>query len=296
MEFSRPTLHGNKKWVMNVLSLFDGISCGQLALQRAGIKYDNYFASEIDKHAIKVTQKNFPNTIQLGDVTKIKASDLPHIDLLIGGSPCQSLSALGDGTGLNGKSGLFFHYLRLREETKAKKFLLENVVPKKSEWLNEMNRHVGCAGIKINSNYFLPQSRNRMYWTNIDYPYPLITNTKVLYNLLETINYPSKYYQSDSWNIWWKKNRDFQLKKKYSSIDVYESICLTARMYASWNGQFVVGEGGRIRRLTPIECERLQGVPDNYTDCINDNERYKALGNGWTVDVVSHILKGIELS
>ena len=103
---------------MNVLSLFDGMSCGQIALNRAGIRYDNYFASEIDKWAIQITQKNYPNTIQLGDVTQIKASDLPKIDLLIGGSPCQSFSNAGNGKGFDGKSGLIYHYFRLLKETK----------------------------------------------------------------------------------------------------------------------------------------------------------------------------------
>ena len=116
---------------MNVLSLFDGMSCGQIALNRAGIKYDNYFASEIDKYAIQITQKNYPNTKQIGDVTKIKGIDLPEIDLVFGGSPCQSFSNVGDGKGFDGKSKLFWEFVRVLKEVKPKYFLLENVKMKK---------------------------------------------------------------------------------------------------------------------------------------------------------------------
>ena len=164
---------------MKVLSLFDGISCGQLALQRAGIKVDNYYASEIKKEAISVTQKHFPNTIQLGDVTKIKlinndqlvcengVSLFQGIDLLIGGSPFQNFSMIGDGNGLEGeKSILFFEYLRLLKELKPKYFLLENVKMSKDNKL-KIDEMLGVVGIEINSSLVSIQNRPRVYWTNI---------------------------------------------------------------------------------------------------------------------------------
>lgn len=157
-----------KTKAMNVLSLFDGMSCGQIALNRAGIKYDNYFASEIKPHAIKVTQHNYPNTIQLGDVTKIKGSDLPKIDLLIGGSPCQDFSR-GNATrdGLDGrKSGLFFEYLRLLKELKPKYWLLENVIMSDADYAI-ISEYMGTEPIRINSSLVSAQLRDRLYWTNI---------------------------------------------------------------------------------------------------------------------------------
>lgn len=153
---------------MNVLSLFDGMSCGQIALNRANIKYDNYFASEIKPHAIKVTQHNYPNTIQLGDVRDIKAENLPKIDLLIGGSPCQDFSlANKDRKGLKGlKSGLFFEYLRLLKELKPKYFLLENVAMTDKD-LELISQYVITYPVNINSELVSAQMRNRNYWTNI---------------------------------------------------------------------------------------------------------------------------------
>jgi DNA-cytosine methyltransferase len=152
---------------MNVLSLFDGMSCGQIALKKLGIQVDNYFASEIDKHAIAVTMHNFPNTIQLGDVTKVFAKDLPKIDLLIGGSPCQGFSFAGKQLNFDDpRSKLFFEFVRLLEETKPKYFLLENVLMKK-EYEQIITDHLGVEPIFINSALVSAQNRKRLYWTNI---------------------------------------------------------------------------------------------------------------------------------
>ena len=159
--------HGSTKPMLGVvLSLFDGMSCGQIALNRAGISYGKYYASEIDKHAIKVTQHNYHNTIQLGSVTDIKGADLPQVDLLIGGSPCQSFSNAGNGSGFEGKSGLFYEYVRLLKECKPKYFLLENVVMKK-EWQDIITSYMGVQPIEINSSLVSAQNRRRLYWTNI---------------------------------------------------------------------------------------------------------------------------------
>jgi len=151
---------------MNVLSLFDGMSCGQIALNRLGIKYDNYYAAEIDKYAIKITQKNYPNTIQLGDVNNIDFASLPKIDLLFAGSPCQDLSqANNDGKELYGeKSKLFFKFIEAKNILKPQHFILENV---RNKYIEEMDKNVGLKGIKINSDLFVQQNRVRYYWTNI---------------------------------------------------------------------------------------------------------------------------------
>ena len=151
---------------INVLSLFDGMSCGQIALERTGIKVNNYFASEIDKYAIQVTQKNYPNTKQLGSIVELKGNDLPKIDLLFGGSPCQSFSRAGDGTGFDGSSKLFWEFVRVLNEVKPTYFLLENVIMKK-EWEDVITEALGVEPIEICSDKFVPQKRRRLYWTNI---------------------------------------------------------------------------------------------------------------------------------
>ena len=148
---------------INVLSLFDGMSCGQIALDKLGIKIKNYFASEIDKYAIKVTQSNYPNTIQLGDIKKIKGNDLPKIDLLIGGSPCQGFSFAGKGLNFNdSRSNLFFEFVRLLKECKPKYFLLENVKMKK-EYQLIISKYLGVKPIEINSSLLSAQNRKRLY-------------------------------------------------------------------------------------------------------------------------------------
>lgn len=277
---------------MNVLSLFDGISCGQLALQRAGIKYDNYYASEIYEPAIKVTQYNFPKTIQIGNVENIDFSKLKPIDLLLGGSPCQDISNLNkDQKGLKGsKSSLFYKYLEAKKILNPKDFIFENVNGTgNKETLLEINKSFGLRPIRLDSRLVSAQTRDRLYWTNItvtDIP----KNKRIkLSDILQT-NVSDKYYQSNSWNIWWAANKEFQLKKGYSSLNGTRANCLTARMYTSWNGNFIQDEKG-IRRLTPIECERLQTMPDGYTSMITDSQAYKCLGDCWTVDIIAHILK-----
>ena len=280
---------------MNVLSLFDGMSCGQIALNRIGIKYDNYFASEVDKYAIQVTQKNYPNTKQIGSVVDVKGEDLPKIDLLIGGSPCQSFStmglyreSMGDNIGFNGKSGLFWEYVRLLKETKPKYFLLENVIMKK-DWQEIITKAVGVSPIKINSALVSPQRRNRLYWTNI----PNVKNPKDLgidfRNILEQ-NVDNKYYLTKRAIERVRQKQGFNLVKE-------KSKCLFATYYKnnsnSREGQ-IVHTNGKLRRLTPLECEILQTVPIDYTKGVSDTQRYKMLGNGWTVDVIAHIFKNIK--
>jgi DNA (cytosine-5)-methyltransferase 3A len=281
---------------MNVLSLFDGMSGGQLALNRAYIEYDNYYAAEIDVNSIKVTQHNYPNTIQLGDVKNVKGCDLPSIELLIAGSPCQSFSTLGDGTGFDGKSGLFWEFIRILNEVKPRYFLLENVVMKK-EWRDIISTQLGVQPIKINSNLVSAQNRKRLYWTNI----PNIIQPENKNIFIEDVldkEFDDKYWLR-------KNNTDLLLKKvsidnapKIACIDVYNKKVKLDRkcptLTLPHHNSIRLLQGGRIRKLTPNECERLQNVPVNYTNCgISDIHRYSMLGNGWTIDVIAHIFKNI---
>jgi site-specific DNA-cytosine methylase len=275
---------------MNVLSLFDGMSCGQIALNRLGIQYDNYFASEIDKYAISITMKNYPGTKQLGSVTDLNTSELPNIGLLLGGSPCQSFSNMGDGKGFDGKSKLFWEFVRILKETKPKYFLFENVVMRK-EWVDIISTELGVQPIKINSALLSTQRRNRLYWTDI----PNVTQPiDVGLNFKDTIedHVDEKYYLTN-------RARERVIQKQGKDLVGDKSKCLFATYYKnnsnSREGQIVYGKNGRMRRLTPLECERLQTVPDNYTDGVSDTQRYKMLGNGWTIDVIAHILKNIKL-
>ena len=290
---------------MNVLSLFDGMSCGQIALNRIGINYDNYFASEIDKYSIKVTQHNFPNTIQLGDVTKVKGYDLPKIDLMFGGSPCQDLSSSNVWTnqkGLGGKkSSLFWEYARLLKDVNPTYFLLENVGSAKKSDIEIINRELGVSGVKFNSRLVLPQNRNRVYWTNIPFSLPTKEMILTMQDLLEK-NVIDKYYITQKMYdcIISPATKGWQSGKMEIDLKIARPLTATMhKMHRADTDNYITGVAPQgktnIRRLTPIECERLQGVPDNYTDCVSDTQRYRMLGNGWTVDVIAHIFKGMDI-
>jgi DNA-cytosine methyltransferase len=273
---------------MNVLSLFDGISCGQIALERAGIKVDRYYASEIEPNAIKVTQHNYPNTIQLGDVTKVQAASLPKIDLLIGGSPCQSFSIAGDGTGFNGKSGLFYEFLRLFREVKPKYFMLENVKMKK-EWRDEITKELNVIPILINSNLVSAQDRERLYWTNI----PNISQPEdrniFLHDVVEQENRVWLPILPWTQKVWGTKKKIDTLR----TIDSDKSFTLTTNKSHPRN-HYLNPEKTMLTKLTSKEAEILQTVPEGYTSCITEGAAFSALGNGWTVDVIAHILAGIK--
>ena len=370
---------------MNVLSLFDGMSCGQIALDQLGIKVDNYYASEIDKYAMQITQKNFPDTIQLGDVTQVNNPhtnpidsyvDLPQIDLLLGGSPCQGFSFSGKQLAFDDpRSKLFFEFVRLLKELKPKYFLLENVRMKK-EYQDIISEHLGVEPIMINSALVSAQNRVRLYWTNI----PNITQPNdrqiVLKDVLEED--PNNYVKMTNTFTERQKGRNCltdMTKKKASNLSAMEYVkngrqgdyiaCnnygspiqvgtaddinghdILKRVYSpngksptinSMNGgnrepkvacgafrgryeedgstkqQLEIRKDSKTntltsvqkdnvitqdklyyRKLTPLECERLQTVPHNYTEGVSNTQRYKMLGNGWTVEVIKHIFKGME--
>jgi DNA-cytosine methyltransferase len=297
----------NGDYRMNTLSLFDGMSCLQLAMQRAGIKIDNYFASEIEKAPIKVAMKHFPNTVQLGDVNNYKNWDLPQIDFLAAGSPCQDLTKLKtDGKGLHGeKSKLFFKFVESLHKYKPKHFLLENVVM--SQENNDIITSIlGIEPIEINSERFSAQDRPRLYWTNIPFDKNLPVNNTVFADVMEH-DVDDYYFYNDKFEKFYGENKRLvgtleqyypNGKRKFWEIisRVYNPDFKMATLTAVSGGhqEKKVYINGRTRKLTPIEYERLQNVPDNWTDSVARGARYKMLGNGFTVDVIAHLLKGLK--
>ena len=253
---------------MKVLSLFDGISCGQIALERTGIPVDVYYASEIDKYAIQITQKNYPDTIQLGDVTKIDFKQFEgKIDLLIGGSPCQDLSIIGNRKGLEGeRSRLFYKYVEALETIKPKYFLLENNVKMPNEAKETISKVLGVKPVLINSSSFSAQNRKRLYWTNISINKNIPDKNILLQSILEfgeTLRTKSKTVRVGGGGTRWGDRHEWDRPNP-------------DRVY------------------TTIELERLQTLPDNYTLGICETKRRKCIGNSWTVDVIAYILKGLK--
>ena len=376
---------------MKILSLFDGISCGRVALERAGITVDKYYASEIDKHAMKISQKNYPDIIQLGSVCDIDFSQYKDIDLIIGGSPCQGFSFAGKQLNFDDpRSKLFFEFVRAVKTIKPKYFLLENV-KMKQEFQDAISEQLGVKPIEINSALVSAQNRKRLYWTNIlvntmpedkhiilkDIVHEVAdVNNKFIMNL-KNVEHVMRPFGSKAPDItgkdksntitaamgmgggnvpymfdWLNKyivpfdktlqilekevekgkvgyfRKDSQANRVYYIHDKAITLCGDAGGGAAKMGQYLFGcitpdriekrqnwqrfsDGkkfytmteqdqhgilieGYIRKLTPIECERLQTLPDNYTAGVSDSQRYKMLGNGWTVDVISYILKHIN--
>lgn len=296
---------------IKVLSLFDGISVAQKSLKELG--YDvEYYASEIDKYAIQTTAKNHPNTKQLGSVTDIKW-DRPSpdngailIDLLIGGSPCQdlSISQSKKRKGLSGsKSSLFYEYLRILREVKPRYFVLENVASMSDESRNIISKELGVLPIELNAKDFSAQNRARYFWSNLPIEQPANTSNLVLKDILQ--------HHTDVDEKYWYKNVPFTAiipseKSVVGTIDVsghdilkriYNWDCKspTITTCGGGNTQHKILDRGGVRKLTPIEYERLQSLPDNYTDGISNSQRYKCLGNAFNKEVVKHILSFIKL-
>ena len=402
---------------MNILSLFDGMSCGRLALDRLGIKVDKYYASEIDKYAIEVASANYPDTIQIGDVCDVKGEDYPDIDLILAGSPCQGFSFAGHQLAFDDpRSALFFEFVRVLKEVNPKYFLLENVKMKK-EFLDIISDQVGVEPILINSSLLSAQNRQRYYWTNVPGVEQPEDRGLVLKDILETeadeqptkdpernrrhhktpeqksLTMTATMYKGAGNNgmtlvplgkpqrvgtanikghdsikrVYSQEGKSPTLttmqgghrqpkvaiekniavdeekkqltireatKKGYTVIEdgdcfdathinsktrrgrnmKHKSNALTAgnydyRRFKIRNKSKTVRSGGRgsydrhewdsvdemhWRKLTPLECERLQTVPDNYTNHVSNTQRYKMLGNGWTVEVIAHILRNME--
>ncbi|KKN75722.1 hypothetical protein LCGC14_0378260 [marine sediment metagenome] len=286
---------------LNVLSLFDGISCAQIALERAGFEVANYFASEIEKASIKITQHNYPNTIQLGNVTKIKAIDLPPIDLLIGGSPCQGFSSEGKKLNFNDpRSKLFFEYVRLLKECKPKWFLLENVGSMEQQHQDIISEQFGVQPVAINSRMFSAQVRNRVYWTNLDLEKPEKEASIVIFdivekngkfNVLDDCKSVSRKYMRRKVYFDWRIPGVFGQYKEANYLYAKHSPITCA------GTAYILCANGQIRKTSLLEQERLQTVPDGYTDVgICKTSRSKSIGNGFTVDVIVYILNHIITS
>ena len=285
---------------MKVLSLFDGISCGMVALERAGIPVEEYHAYEIEPNAIKISKKNYPEIIHHGDVTTADFTQYKGFDLLIGGSPCQSLSIIQSKTrqNLDGKSKLFFEFVRAFEQVKPKYFLFENVASMKGECKQVISECLGCEPILIDSADFSAQSRPRYYWTNIPVNMMYEKSNKVLADIMETNVDEKFFYNYSLTNIDMSKQvcaiMDFKIHDIHKRIFNPAFKCHTLTCVSGGNHQKKVMDNGRPRKLTPLEYERLQTLPDNYTAGVSDTARYTTCGNGWTVNVIAHIFKGLR--
>lgn len=367
---------------IKVLSLFDGISCARVALDRLGIKIDKYYASEIDKYAIQIALKNYPDTIEVGDITQLKDSDFKDIDLLIGGSPCQDLSIAGKRKGLNGeRSGLFWEYARLLNEIKPKYFVLENVNSMPKEAKQIITGTLGVQPIMIDASLVSAQSRKRLFWTNIPNVIQPEDKGILLKDILEegivdrdkSYCIDASYYKGANWKQYKEKGRR-QLKKVgfigkdsmgsrvYSTNGLSKTLSANGGGWGAKTGLYLIAPNGKqiilgdekiqvlkegrtelgkktrqeikkltgkdstfrgreykayfgregtksnclttglgiegtvvenfvIRKLTPIECERLMTLPDNYTEGVSNTQRYKCLGNGFVVDVIVNLLQ-----
>lgn len=284
---------------MEVLSLFDGISCGMVALERTNISVDKYIAYEIEPNAIKVSEQNYPQIEHCGDVTTADFTQYNGIDLLMGGSPCQSLSIIQSKTrqNLNGKSKLFFEFVRAKEESKPKWFLFENVASMNEESKQIISDLLGCQPILIDSAYFSAQERPRLYWTNIPVVPPTHKSLAVLNTITETVVDKKYFYDYPLINVDLSKqvcatmvHNNHEMHKRVFNP---EFKCHTLTAVCGGNQQKKIYCNGKARKLTPLEYERLQTLPDNYTQGLSDSARYKLIGNGWTVDVISYILSFI---
>lgn len=311
---------------MNALSLFDGISTGRYCLDQAGIQVDNYFSSEINPSAIKISEKNYPDIIRLGDVTQVSAKTLPKIDLLIGGSPCQGFSRAGKCLNFDDpRSKLFWEYVRILKEIREinpdVKFLLENV-KMKNEWSDIISEALGVKPVEINSKIVSAQNRLRMYWTNIDIPEFNITDPPLSSILEEKVD-TSEFIEKDgllfdpsiseaSRDLVSVANGEIRIKqavkKGYVVANDGDGINLSFPTSSTRRGRVIrkksscldcacdisVFHKGAIRRFTITELERLQTLPDGYTAGVSFQARKEAIGNGWTADVITHIFRGLK--
>jgi len=305
-----------------VLSCFDGISCGQVALNRLGIKVDKYMASEVDKYAIQITQANYPDTIQLGDIRTVSVKE--HIDILIGGPPCQDVSFAGRGKGLikGERSSLFFEFVRVLREAKAinpgLKFLVENTRMKR-EYMDIISEILGVEPILIDSSFCSGQNRKRLYWTNFVVPVLPECKEVLLRDILED-GYVDRdkahcidanYFKGGNLKSYFEKHRrqlvfsddglchigDADINGHDLIKRVYHRDGKAPTLNSMGGGNRepkVYTEGMKYRKLTPLECERLQTLPDNYTAHVSNTQRYKGIGNGWTVDVICHIMSELK--
>lgn len=278
---------------ITVLSLFDGISCGMVALQRAGIEVDRYIAYEIEHNAIEISKKNYPEIERGGDVTKADFTQYKgKIDILIGGSPCQNLCSCGNKKGLEGEeSQLFYDFVRALYETGVKWFLLENNATMTKENQDIITAIMGVEPIYINSNTVAAQDRKRLYWTNIPGIQPPEDKGLLLKDIVQPTE-EKKEYECYA-RMAAKKEGTLAFKKAWANVrtlDQKSRALTTAQNISNSGATNIKYSDTEYYILTPVECERLQTLPDNYTEGVSNTQRYKAVGNGWTVDVIAHIM------
>ena len=287
---------------MNVLSLFNGISCGRVALERAGIKVERYVSYEIDKYANAVAKKNYPDDEYYGDVTTADFTQYKGFDLVIGGSPCTywSIAKQGRETTPDGIGGqLFMHFVRAIRETECKWFLYENNFSIHKDIKTFISERLGVEPIMINSALVSAQRRKRCYWTNI--PNVILPEDRGIY-LRDVID--DGYVDREKSLCMTSRYAGFQgtqsyLCRRYLGKHINQavfknknSMCVVKELFK--NNPYFDSDNYFIRNMTPIECERLQTLPDNYTEGVSNTQRYKCIGNGWTVDVIAHILSFIK--
>ena len=284
---------------MNVLSLFDGISCGMVALERAKIPVERYVAYEIDENAIKISKKNYPQIEHCGDVTTADFTQYHGFDLMIGGSPCQDLCSMGSHKGLAGeKSSLFFEFARALKEVNPKYFLLENNDSMTNENEEIITKIMGVEPIMIDSADFTAQHRKRLYWTNIPVREWEIKNI-LLFDVAQSVEEKREFLITEKVNKYLSEEYKGRKIQKNVSASIRKlcgkSRCLSTRSCdIGSNSGLCLFQNGEYYVATPIECERLQTLPDNYTEGISNTQRYKCLGNSFTVDVIAHIFKSLK--
>jgi len=293
---------------VNVLSLFDGIACGMVALQEAGFDVDGYYASEVDESAMSVTERNYPSVKHIGDVKNVNGKMYTNIDLLMGGSPCQGFSANGKGRSFRDpRSILFYEFVRILNESRPRFFLLENVVMRKTD-RDTVTSELGVEPILINSSLFGAQHRKRLYWTNI--PIGAIIDAEQFFrdilltpcdSLFLRKEVADRYVPVD--NYVFDKNKSCVLGRLsvHQGDRVFDVNGKSSCLLADGGNNGLGGcniifdpKNGRLRRISPEECELLQGLPNGYTNVLPKTKRYKAIGNGWTVGVIAHILTGMS--
>lgn len=310
---------------MNILSLFDGISCGKVAAEDAGIKIEKYFSCEIEQTAIEISKSNHPEIVRLGDINKWEEWELPRIDLVLGGSPCQGFSRNGKGLNFeDDRSSLFFKYVEVLEHIRKQnpnvKFLLENVAMKK-DWLNTIDEFMEVKHKEINSKLLSAQNRQRMYWSNINFDIPEDSGIN-LEDILEKVDTSNFIYQGGilfdpciseaERSIVSNVNGEIRIKQAtkagYAIAKNGDGINLSFPTSKTRRGRVIDKKSptldcqcnvcvlidGTIRHFTRTELERLQTLPDGYTTGASDNAAKKAIGNGWNIKTISHILKGLK--
>ncbi len=299
---------------MNVLSLCDGMSCAQIALKELGIKVDNYYASEIDKNSIAATMTNFPNTVQLGNVLEItdeRLAELPKIDLVCFGSPCRSLSRStiahdGYHEGLSGISGLFFDCNYILQWIKKNNnpdvyFLVENVDSDNKFDLNVMTEEMGIEPTLLNSGSFSAQNRLRNYWTNIPLDFSLVPNDE---SVLKDIMLSEEEVEDKYW--YKQEHTEPDMTKAVCCLlninghDILKRVqnpaykCPTLTACRGGNTQKKVLQNGKVRKLTPTEYKRLQGIPEWYQTPLADSHIYNMCGDGWNIPTIMFIFRGLK--